>query len=114
MYLPAGLEVMAAWGFRYVTNACWYKSGPRIGLGQYLRTRHELCLFGVRGQPPYAKVDGKRPCVESAFMSDRLGHSRKPDRMLRMAEVVSPGPRIELFARRPMRGWDSWGNELTS
>jgi len=112
MYLPQGLEVMAAWGFRYVTNACWFKTGGRVGLGQYLRTKHELCLFGVRGRPPYARVGGKRPCVESAFASDRLAHSRKPDEIHRMAELVSPGPRLELFARRRIRGWDAWGNEL--
>jgi N6-adenosine-specific RNA methylase IME4 len=114
MYLPDGLAVMDAWGFRYVTNACWYKTGERVGLGQYLRTKHELCLFGVRGRPPYARdlKTGKRPCVESAFEHDRMGHSRKPDDIHWMAEQLSPGPRIELFARRPAKGWDSWGNEL--
>lgn len=114
MYLSQGLEVMKSWGFRYVTNACWYKVSPRVGLGQYLRTKHELCLFGVRGRPPYAKVDGKRPCVESAFKAEKMGHSRKPDNIHAMAELISPGPRIELFARRKMKGWDSWGNELTT
>jgi N6-adenosine-specific RNA methylase IME4 len=114
MYVPDGLAVMDAWGFRYVTNACWYKTGERVGLGQYLRTKHELCLFGVRGRPPYARDlrTGKRPCVESAFEHDRMGHSRKPDDIHRAAELLSPAPRIELFARRPQKGWDTWGNEL--
>ena len=26
--------------------------------------------------------------------------------------MVSPGPRLELFARRPREGWTEWGNEV--
>lgn len=113
MYLPEALEVMRVWGFRYVTNRVWYMDDDSVGLGQYYRTKHQLCLFGVRGQPPYARDgDGKRPCVDSAFPHARMGHSRKPWDVHEGAELVSPGPRIELFARRQRKGWDSWGNEL--
>jgi N6-adenosine-specific RNA methylase IME4 len=113
MYLPEALAVMRAWGFRYVTNLSWYMDDQSVGLGQYFRTKHQLCLFGVRGQPPYARDDkGKRPCVDSAFPSPRRRHSQKPWDVHEAAELVSPGPRIELFARQPRKGWDSWGNEL--
>lgn len=115
LYLRHAFDVIDAWGFRYVTNACWYKTGGRIGLGQYLRTKHELCLFAVRGPTYYARDErGKRPCVESAFKSDRLEHSRKPDDVHAMAELLSPAGRIELFARRRMKGWDSWGNQVAN
>ena len=52
-HLPAGLRVMESWGFRYVTNLCWYK--PSFGLGHYFRGQHVLCLLGVRGRPPYSR-----------------------------------------------------------
>ncbi|MCI2161185.1 MAG: S-adenosylmethionine-binding domain-containing protein [Oscillospiraceae bacterium] len=29
-----------------------------------------------------------------------------------MAEKVSYSPRIELFARERVPGWDAWGNEI--
>ena len=29
-------------------------------------------------------------------------------------ERVSPGPYLELFARRPQPNWDAWGNEIAS
>jgi N6-adenosine-specific RNA methylase IME4 len=29
-----------------------------------------------------------------------------------MVEAVSPGPRLELFARRARPGWTVWGNEV--
>ena len=87
MYLPEALDTMRAWGFRYVTNLSWHMDDESVGLGQYFRTKHQLCLFGVKGRPPYARSEtGKRPCVDSSFASPRRRHSQKP--------------------------WDSWGNEL--
>ena len=38
-------------------------------------------------------------------------HSAKPDAFLDIVEQVSPGPYVELFARRARFGWDYWGNE---
>lgn len=114
MYVPQGLEVMQAWGFKYITNICWVKEGNQIGLGQYFRTRHELCLFGRRGQPPYVRIDGKRPVIPSVFHAQRLAHSQKPGTVHWVAEQISPGPRLELFARTRRKGWDAWGNQLLS
>lgn len=36
-------------------------------------------------------------------------HSLKPAAFLDAVERVSPGPYVELFARAPRLGWDSWG-----
>lgn len=34
-----------------------------------------------------------------------------PDGSYDLVERVSPGPYLELFARRQRLGWDTWGNE---
>ena len=52
--LPEGLEVMQAWGFRYVSNIIWAKrrkdGGPDgRGVGFYFRNVTEPILFGVKG-----------------------------------------------------------------
>lgn len=113
-FLPQGLAVMNSWGFRYVSNMCWHKEGS-IGLGQYMRTMHEICLFGVRGKIPYSRdASGKRDQPRSIFTSPRGRHSAKPNLARLMIERVSPGPRIELFAREHAPGWDCWGNEVDS
>jgi N6-adenosine-specific RNA methylase IME4 len=39
----------------------------------------------------------------------RGAHSEKPPAFLDVIEQVSPGPYVELFARQPRLGWDSWG-----
>ena len=105
--LPLGLEIMAVLGFRYITNLVWVKD--KIGIGQYLRGQHELCLLGVRGltmMPP-------RRDVPSVLIAPRTIHSRKPAKAFEVFERVSSGtPRLEMFARTERSGWESWGNEV--
>jgi N6-adenosine-specific RNA methylase IME4 len=48
---------------------------------------------------------------ESAFQWPRHRHSQKPEAFLDIVEQVSPGPYLELFARRARFGWDYWGDE---
>lgn len=113
-YLPDGLAVMAAWGFRYVTTITWAKEG-NIGLGQYFRGMTEHCLFGVRGQPPYRQtVEGKRAQGVTLISAPRGAHSEKPEALRVMIERVSAGPYLELFARCTYPNWDRWGNEVES
>jgi len=110
-FLPDGLDVMEAWGFRYITAITWVKD--RIGLGQYYRGLTEHCLFGVRGNLPYRSYpDGTRAQGVTSFHAPRTEHSVKPERMREMIEDVSYSPYLELFARRETNGWDSWGNEV--
>jgi N6-adenosine-specific RNA methylase IME4 len=112
-FLPDGLQVMAAWEFRYVTCITWAKD--KIGLGQYFRGQTEQCLFGVRGQPGYKlNEDGGRLQGRTLIAAPRGEHSAKPEEMRRMIERVSCGPYLELFAREQARGWDTWGNEVES
>lgn len=124
-YLPAGLEVMKAWGFTYITNLCWGKvtsptgySGAIMvqqGLGQYFRGAHELLLFGKRGQPPYRTLpDGKRAQHPSLVLHERTKHNKKPTKFYSVIEKVSHGPYLELFARRAREGWSVWGDEVES
>jgi len=115
-FLPDGLKVMGRWGFRYVRTMVWHKQRngkTQIGLGQYLRGSHEICLFGVRGSLPYArKADGSRLAIPSVFVAERTKHSRKPEESYNIIEQVSPGPRLELFARQEREGWDAMGDEV--
>mgnify|MGYP000987235883 FL=1 len=109
-FLKDGLAVMEAWGFRYVTTITWMKD--RIGLGQYYRGMTEHCLFGVKGNLPYKILDGKRQQGKTGFVASKTIHSEKPIEMRQMIEKVSYEPRIELFARQLINGWDCWGNEV--
>jgi N6-adenosine-specific RNA methylase IME4 len=100
------IDIMDAWGFEYVTCLTWQKVGPP-GLGFYFRGMTEHVLFGVRGglQIPADRRES------NVIIAPRTVHSAKPDRFYELVERVSPGPYLELFARRRRYGWDVWGNE---
>lgn len=109
--LAEGLVVVRAWGFRFTGTLAWDKTTkhgkPAFGPGHYFRSSHELLLFGVRGRCP-ALSRSERTRFEGAVGR----HSQKPEVLQDMAERVSPGPRLELFARRRRPGWTCWGNQL--
>jgi len=110
-FLMDGLEVMKAWGFRYVTTITWAKD--RIGLGQYFRGQTEHILFGVKGNLPYKlNAEGKRQQGTTLVEAKRTEHSVKPEEFRKMIEKVSYAPYVELFARRPADGWSVWGNQV--
>mgnify|MGYP000271248321 CR=1 FL=1 len=112
--IAEGLEVMRRWGFTYKTNIVWYKTrkdgGPdRRGVGFYFRNVTELVLFGVRGRLRTG-AQGRRQ--ENIIVTQKRGHSRKPDELYDIIEACSPGPYIELFARYQRPNWSQWGNEV--
>lgn len=112
--LPAGLEVMKAWGFEYKSNIVWHKirkdGGPDgRGVGFYFRNVTELILFGIRGKNARTLSPGRS---QVNFISTRKReHSRKPDEQYDLIERCSPGPFLELFARGERKGWTVWGNQ---
>lgn len=109
-FLERGLECVKAWGFEYVSTITWLKD--RIGLGQYYRGLTEHCIFATTPKRlPYKTIDGKRAQGRTGFVSPKREHSRKPEEMREMIELVSYAPRAEIFAREQRDGWDSYGNE---
>lgn len=111
--LPEGMEVMHAWGFRYVSNIVWAKrrkdGGPDgRGVGFYFRNVTELLLFGVKGSMrTLAPARSQVNMIETR----KREHSRKPDEQYDLIESCSPGPFLEMFARYPRDGWSVWGDE---
>ena len=111
--LPDGLDVMHAWGFRYVSNIVWAKrrkdGGPDgRGVGFYFRNVTELLLFGVKGS---MRTLGPGRSQVNMIETRKREHSRKPDEQYDLIQSCSPGPYLELFARYPRLGWTVWGDE---
>lgn len=112
--LPEGLKVMEHWGFKYKSNLIWYKvrkdGGPdRRGVGFYFRNVTEILLFGVRGKDVRTLDPGRSQ--ENVLVTQKREHSRKPDEQYDLIEACSWGPRLEMFARGPRKGWTVWGNQ---
>lgn len=112
--LPEGLEVMKAWGFRYVSNIIWEKvrkdgQPDGRGVGFYFRNVTEVLLFGVRGKSARTLKPGRSQV--NIIRSRKREHSRKPDEQYPIIEGCSWGPRIELFSRGKREEWTVWGNQ---
>jgi N6-adenosine-specific RNA methylase IME4 len=109
-------RVVTAWGFTPKTVLTWAKckedGSPSMKTGHWFRGATEHVIFATRGKP-------RRPehweAIPTWFPHTRMPHSVKPPLIHRYAEESMPrGPWLELFARRPFPGWDTWGNEQST
>jgi len=111
--LPDALQVIKSWGFKYKTVAfTWVKKnkleGYFTGLGYWTRANPEMCLLATKGKPKRISKS-----VRQLVIDIRKEHSRKPDIIRnKIIELCGDLPRIELFARQKVDGWDCWGNEV--
>ncbi len=100
-------KVIGAWGFDYRTGMVWVKD--RIGMGNYVRNKHEHLLIARRGTLPLPSTAARPPSV---FEAHRSIHSQKPVTAYELIECMYPElSRIELFARNAREGWAAWGNQ---
>ncbi len=115
-YVEDAYRVARAWGFKPSTLLVWAKRTMGGGLGGTFGISTEYVLFCRRGNCPSLRREPrtwfqwKRPYDERG----KPRHSAKPKELRQLIEEVSPGPRIELFARDVCDGWDRWGNEVES
>jgi len=110
--LPKAYEVAEAWGFTVRSPLTWVKF--RLGLGgrYQLRNATEQLLFCTRGKAPLGSHS--QPTWFNAPVTE---HSRKPAEQFAIIERVSPGPYLELFARRRPESnqpWAVWGDQVES
>lgn len=108
-HLAQAIELGKAWGFEYRTVAfVWDKMSHNPG--QYTLSNCELCLLFKRGRIPRPR--GARN-VEQLVRSPRKAHSEKPTEVIKRIEKMFPTQeRIELFARKKIKGWSAWGLDL--
>lgn len=108
-HLDQAIGLGKAWGFEWATVAfVWDKQ--RVNPGFYTMSQCELCLVFKRGRIPRPR--GARNVRQ--LLSERRGpHSAKPEEVRRRIERMFPEQaKIELFARGPAPGWDTWGDEI--
>lgn len=111
-YLARAIEVMAAWGFEYVTCAVWVKGhgSPTPGA---VRPVHETLLMGRRGRglitegaPMLSVREDRRRCY---------AHSQKPAHFAQELERLYPDAgKLDLFSRQTRPGWVVLGNQTGS
>jgi len=112
------LKVIKSWGFEYKTAAfVWVKTYRKskeyfLGMGAYTRANAEICLIAI-SKGTQAKKQVISHSVRQIIISPIEEHSKKPDEAReRIIDLLGDLPRIELFARQQVGGWDCWGNEV--
>jgi len=120
--LQEGLDTIKSWGFEYKTIAFnWIKKNKKAdslfwGMGNFTRSNSEICLLAVKGKPK--RISAGVHSVIDTFDTEVLeakieGHSKKPDEIRnRIVELMGDIPRIEIFSRQKVDGWDCLGNDI--
>lgn len=107
-FMDEAHDVARAWGFAPKTILTWTKTHQKeparvsMKTGYYFRGATEHCLFCVRGSLRLQTAEG----LPTGYLWPRLPYSVKPDAFYDLVEKASPGPYLELFARRARFGWD--------
>jgi N6-adenosine-specific RNA methylase IME4 len=106
-FLRDAFDIVEILGFQPSATLVWCKA-PRGWTpgGPYMSTV-EFVLFCQRGS-----LATKTRVRSQWFNWPRSRHSAKPEAFIDMVEQVSPGPYVELFARRHRLGWDVIGDAM--
>ena len=111
--LPQALDVVKAWGFEYSTVLFTWVKRNKVsnsyfwGCGSYTRANAEIVLLGKKGKG----IPRKRKDIHQIIDSQISVHSRKPDIVrTKLVQLFGDVPRVELFARTKIHGWEVWGN----
>jgi len=110
-HLDQAIDLMKAWGFDYATiGFIWDKQ--RLNPGYYTLSQCEICIIGKLNRIP--KPRGARN-IQQLVSIKRTRHSQKPGEVReRIVKMFPKQNKLEMFARRKAKGWDSWGNEVKS
>ena len=108
-FLPGAFHIMENWGLKYRFTMVWHKNG---GIQPYNSAQFncEFILLGSKGAPLFADLKA----FKTAFNAPRQGHSIKPDEFYDLIRRVTLDPRLDMFSRREIEGFDVWGHEVVS
>jgi N6-adenosine-specific RNA methylase IME4 len=106
-FLPDGLRCFDAWGVHYHCLLTWIKPSGMTPFSWMFNTEH--VLFGYIGRFELLEMGRK-----VSFEAPATEHSEKPTVFYDLVRAVSPGHRLDLFARAGRMDFDGWGAEATA
>lgn len=110
------IDLVKAWGFtlKNMNGFVWVKLTKKLlaffGMGFWTRAGSESAIIAIKGKPK--PLNKNIRAVRHEVVGE---HSEKPEVFRKdIVDLCGDLPRVELFARQKVDGWDSWGNEIES
>ncbi len=97
--------VLESWGVNFHLVMVWIKPSAIAPCFAY-KFATEFCLLGFYGKP-MQKFIGKGKLNWINHFTKPNEHSSKPDKFYELVKEMSPEPRIDIFARKIHKGFDS-------
>lgn len=119
--IEEGVRAVRSWGFEIKTVFTnWIKTNSKsggvfFGVGSYTKSNGEFAMLCSKGnvahlRPPKEERDNT---ISSVLMSPRGEHSSKPKEVRDIIiKIFGNKPRIEIFARERIPGWDAIGYDI--
>lgn len=105
-FLPMAMRLVPIWGFQYSCLFVWHKTkGMQPLYMPYYNC--EFILYARKGNPRFKTTKDFRTCNQWP----NTGHSRKPEEFYALLRRVTGGKRLDMFSRREIEGFETWGSE---
>ena len=105
-FLPHTFELLTHWGLQYIFTMTWHKTAGAHPTG-YPYYNAEWAVVGRKGNPKFTTT--KQFFTTNTW--PRREHSEKPEEFYDLLRRVTVAPRLDVFGRRVIQGFSSWGNE---
>ena len=119
-FVRDAFDLLEAWKLKYMFTMAWHKPhGPKpVGYPIY---NLEHILEARKGKPEFLDTKGFRIAnyweaprnynVASGAWGRQIENCTKPEGFYAEVRRVTPAPRLDVFSRRRIEGFDRWGNE---
>ena len=99
-------EVLKNWGFKFSCLMTWDKVKALNAYGFFRNS--EFILYAHKGK---TNRDFSKKNIPTCFREPLRRHSEKPKIFYDLIRRVTREPRIDIFARKKIEGFDSYGND---
>ena len=105
-HLPTSFTLIKAWGLTYWFTMAWVKNGG-VQMPNFPQFNTEWIVVGKKGTPTFKDIKA----FNTSNYWPRTTHSVKPEGFYDLLRRVTDTPRLDIFGRRNIAGFKSWGNE---